>query len=336
MHEAWERYRDLFRRYPMHGLPKWTQVSIFYNSVNTPTWMMLDNSANGTLLDKPPREGLEILEKRAQNDYQHPTTRRGSMRRGTTQLESSDTILAQISALTIMVKNMQKQSNIQEVKVMDSFYELCGNNHDSSKCEQNLESNCYVGNYNRNVMSNTYNPTWKKYPNFSWQNQNNTLNPNTSNHQGYQTQPRQNQPLNPPRKEYQQPNNYKTLENTLNTFMIQTSAYMARTYQFIQKIDQFMDRTEMKMQNQEATLKSLENQFGKQGEDFVAKPNAATVLDGPASVVAPVSAKAPDSTGEDHEIPLNPKETDPVAAAPQPKLPRTDTLEDIRPPPPFP
>ncbi|KAK9044977.1 hypothetical protein V6N11_058867 [Hibiscus sabdariffa] len=69
MHEAWERYRDLFRRCPMHGLPKWTQVSIFYNSVNTPTRMMLDASANGTLLDKPPRESLEILEKLAQNDY---------------------------------------------------------------------------------------------------------------------------------------------------------------------------------------------------------------------------------------------------------------------------
>ncbi|KAK8690278.1 hypothetical protein V6N13_088976 [Hibiscus sabdariffa] len=80
MHEAWKRYRDLYRRYPMHGLPKWTQVSIFYNSINTPTRMMLDASANGTLLDKPPREGLVILEKLTQNDYQHPTTRRGTMR----------------------------------------------------------------------------------------------------------------------------------------------------------------------------------------------------------------------------------------------------------------
>ncbi|KAK8563353.1 hypothetical protein V6N12_035501 [Hibiscus sabdariffa] len=98
MHVAWERYRDLFRRCPMHGLPEWTQVSIFYNSVNTPTRMMLDASANGTLLDKSPRESLEILDKLAQNDYQHPTSRRGTPRRGTAQLNSSDTILAQISA----------------------------------------------------------------------------------------------------------------------------------------------------------------------------------------------------------------------------------------------
>ncbi|KAL4367854.1 hypothetical protein GQ457_05G021520 [Hibiscus cannabinus] len=38
----------------------------------------------------------------------------------TAQLDSSNTILAQISALTNFVKNMQKQSNIQEVKI-DAF-----------------------------------------------------------------------------------------------------------------------------------------------------------------------------------------------------------------------
>ncbi|KAL4362907.1 hypothetical protein GQ457_04G017190 [Hibiscus cannabinus] len=83
MHKEWERYRHLFRCCPMHGLPEWTQVYIFYNSINTPTRMMHDASANDTLLDKPPREGLEILEKLTQNDYQHPTTQRGTMRRGT-------------------------------------------------------------------------------------------------------------------------------------------------------------------------------------------------------------------------------------------------------------
>ncbi|KAL4303590.1 hypothetical protein GQ457_10G012870 [Hibiscus cannabinus] len=80
IHEAWKRYIELLRRCLMHGLPEWTQVSICYNSINTPTRMMLDLSTNDTLLDKPPREGLEILENLAQNDYQHPTTRRGNMR----------------------------------------------------------------------------------------------------------------------------------------------------------------------------------------------------------------------------------------------------------------
>ncbi|KAK8644588.1 hypothetical protein V6N13_123890 [Hibiscus sabdariffa] len=115
---------------------------------------------------------------------------------------------------------MQRQPKIQEVKVMDTFYEICGRNHNSTKCGQNPESSYYVGNYNKNVMSNTYNPEWRKHTNFSWQNQNNTLNTSTSNQPGYQNNPRQ---------EYQQPNNYKTLENTLTAFMTQTSAYMVRT-----------------------------------------------------------------------------------------------------------
>ncbi|KAK8534653.1 hypothetical protein V6N12_057297 [Hibiscus sabdariffa] len=183
--------------------------------------------------------------------------------------------------------------------------------------------------------------------------------------------------MNPPRQEYQQPNNYKTLENTLVAFMTKTSAYMARMDQFIQKTDAFMDKTDMRMQNQEAALKSLENQVGqisqvinarpmegfpsdtevaksatheqckaittrsgrnlqppnksKQWEETATNPNATIVPDDPAS------ADAPTSVGEDHEIPLNPKEADPIAiTTPQIRPPRTETLEDIRPPPPFP
>ncbi|KAK8628788.1 hypothetical protein V6N13_009371 [Hibiscus sabdariffa] len=142
---------------------------------------MLDASANGTLLDKPPRESLEILDKLAQNDYQHPTSRRGTTRRGPAQLDSSDTILAQIASLTNMVKNMQKQPRTQEVRAIEAFCELCGNNHDASECGQNVESSCDVGNYNKNTMSNTYNPAWRNHPSISWKNQNNTLNPQQPN-----------------------------------------------------------------------------------------------------------------------------------------------------------
>ncbi|KAL4341625.1 hypothetical protein GQ457_08G026530 [Hibiscus cannabinus] len=102
----------------------------------------------------------------------------------------------------------------------------------------------------------------RKHPNFSWHNQNNTLNPQSTNQQGYQNQPRQHLQQNLSRQEYQHPKDYKTLEKTLSQFMAQTSTYMARTYMFIQKTDVFMDKTEMKMQNQDATLKSLEAQVG--------------------------------------------------------------------------
>ncbi|KAK8584234.1 hypothetical protein V6N12_068480 [Hibiscus sabdariffa] len=158
--------------------------------------------------------------------------------------------------------------------------------------------------------------------------------------------------------------------------MTQTSAYMARTDHFIQKTDEFMDRTEMRMQNQDDALKSLENQVGqisqvlnkrqregflsdtevakgathkqckvistrsgrilitpnkdKQGEDTVANSEAATVSDNPARVDAPASAR------EDYDIPIEPKKADIVAATPQPKPTRLDTMEESRLPSPFP
>ena len=178
MYEAWERYRELLLKCPLHGFPTWTQVTMFYNAVNTPTRMMLDASANGTLLDRRPEEAIELLNRLAKNDYQFPSARRGGIRRHSTtrDYDSTDSITAQLANLTNLVMNMQ--NNRQEVKVVDLFCENCGGNHNFSECVQNPESSCYVGQYNRNnnTMSNTYNPAWKKHPNFSWSNPNNALN----------------------------------------------------------------------------------------------------------------------------------------------------------------
>ena len=54
---------------------------MFYNGVNESTRMMLDASANGTLLDKSPEEAFDILDRIANNDYQFPSTRLGTERK---------------------------------------------------------------------------------------------------------------------------------------------------------------------------------------------------------------------------------------------------------------
>ncbi|KAK8713149.1 hypothetical protein V6N13_148372 [Hibiscus sabdariffa] len=266
MHEAWERYRDLFRRCPMHGLPEWTQVSIFYNSVNTPTRMMLDASANGTLLDKPPRESLEILDKLAQNDYQHPTSRRGNTRRGPAQLDSSDTILAQIASLT----NMQ------------------------------VESSCYVGNYNRNTLSNTYNPAWRNHPNFSWKNQNNTLNPQQPTQTGFQNQSRQNPQLQP-RQEFQQPT---------------------------EPIGGFPSNTEVAKGAIHEQCNAITTRSGK----ILKNNQEETAVKPPPATDTPAEADAPAQASEDHQTP---PPTIGEASAEYSHA-QSDEPEEIRLPPPFP
>ncbi|KAE8725369.1 hypothetical protein F3Y22_tig00008957pilonHSYRG00158 [Hibiscus syriacus] len=81
MYECWDRYKALLRKCSNHGFQDWTQVVMFYNGVNAPTRMMLDASANETLLDKSRAEAFDILDKIATNDYQFPSTRLGAGRK---------------------------------------------------------------------------------------------------------------------------------------------------------------------------------------------------------------------------------------------------------------
>ena len=41
-YETWERFKDLLRKCPHHGLPMWMQVQTFYNSLHHNTQTMVD------------------------------------------------------------------------------------------------------------------------------------------------------------------------------------------------------------------------------------------------------------------------------------------------------
>ncbi|KAK8713624.1 hypothetical protein V6N13_148836 [Hibiscus sabdariffa] len=175
----------------------------------------------------------------------------------------------------------------------------------------------------------------------------------------------QNQQQLLPRQEYQQPTDYKNLENTLTHFMAQTSAYMARTDRLIQKTDAFMDRTEMKLQNHDATLKSLETHVGQISQILSSRPiggfpsdievakgatheqckaittRSVKILTSTqrgmtpnpsAATDTPAEADEPAQVSEDH---CNPHTTMGESSAESSNA-KSDKPEEIRPPPPFP
>ena len=45
LHEAWERYKELLRLCPHHGLPEWLQIQMFYNGLTSSNKNMVDASA---------------------------------------------------------------------------------------------------------------------------------------------------------------------------------------------------------------------------------------------------------------------------------------------------
>ncbi|XP_056171576.1 F-box/LRR-repeat protein At3g03360-like [Syzygium oleosum] len=70
LYEAWERFKELLRRCPHHGLPVWMQVHTFYNGVMPNLRSTIDAAAGGTLNNKSPEEAFDLLEEMAANSYQ--------------------------------------------------------------------------------------------------------------------------------------------------------------------------------------------------------------------------------------------------------------------------
>ena len=70
LYEAWERFKELLRKYPHHGIPSWIQMEIFYNGLNAQIRTIVDAFANGALLAKSYNQAYDLLEKMASNNYQ--------------------------------------------------------------------------------------------------------------------------------------------------------------------------------------------------------------------------------------------------------------------------
>ncbi|KAL4290790.1 hypothetical protein GQ457_14G013030 [Hibiscus cannabinus] len=122
MYEAWDIYKELFQKCPMHGFNDWMQVEIFYQGVNTPTRMMLDVAANGTILDKSAEEAFEILDRLANNYYQFPSNRRELVRQNTKIMthDQTNAMTDQLAELTSIVKTLQKSKETYEVKSQEA------------------------------------------------------------------------------------------------------------------------------------------------------------------------------------------------------------------------
>ncbi|GJV92743.1 hypothetical protein Tco_1540556 [Tanacetum coccineum] len=66
LYNAWNRFKDLLRKVPHHGLDLWLQVQIFYDHVNYTTQMAIDYAAGGRLRKLRPEEAWETIENLAQ------------------------------------------------------------------------------------------------------------------------------------------------------------------------------------------------------------------------------------------------------------------------------
>ena len=108
LYDAWERFMELLKRCPHHGIPCCIQLETFYNGLNPSTRLMVDASANWALLSKSYNEAYEILERITKNNYQWLSARQAAAR-GTIEVHNRDALTAlsaQITTLLNMVNVM--------------------------------------------------------------------------------------------------------------------------------------------------------------------------------------------------------------------------------------
>ena len=74
VYDTQERFKDLLRRCPHHGLLTWLQVQAFYNGLNHATKQMIGVVVGGTLNSKTPKAIQELFEEMAMNNYQWHTS----------------------------------------------------------------------------------------------------------------------------------------------------------------------------------------------------------------------------------------------------------------------
>ena len=244
LYEAWERYKELLRRCPHHGLPDWLQLQIFYNGMMSTSRTLVDAAAGGSLMGKRLEDAYDLLEEMAANAYQWPVERNTSKKAlGVHELDVLTTLSSQVASLSKQVSSLTAQANV--IRTPAEACDLCGGPHLSTQC---LEGNPfmpsqpeqahYVGNQNRqnDPFSNTYNPGWRNHPNLGWRSNQNVFKPQGN----YQQQAFQ--PPNPPQQKV-------NLEDALAQLTMNTS--------------QFMARTDATLKSQEASIKNLEVQMGQ-------------------------------------------------------------------------
>ncbi|KAL5544723.1 hypothetical protein UlMin_008507 [Ulmus minor] len=231
LYEAWERFKDLLRKCPHHGLSLWMQVQTFYNGLLSNTQTMVDAASGGAFFNKSPEEGYDLIEVMAGNNF--VKSERSAQKRptGLHDLDAFNKLAAQVALLNNNFKSLNVAS------VLNVSCENCAENHSNVECqfvgqaqENSPDQVNYVANNQRqfNPNSNYYNPGWRNHPNFSWSNNQNVQKPPS----GFQAQEKK-----------------PTMEETFTQFMTRTNA--------------FIDDTQANFRNQGASIRNLEHQVGE-------------------------------------------------------------------------
>ena len=78
LYTAWERFKRLLKRCPMHGIDLTTQMDIFYHAMNYASKGIIDASCCGAFKIKNVEEARQLIQDLAKCNYKAPSEASGS------------------------------------------------------------------------------------------------------------------------------------------------------------------------------------------------------------------------------------------------------------------
>ncbi|XP_052179914.1 uncharacterized protein LOC127793168 [Diospyros lotus] len=191
-HEAWERFKELLRKCPSHGFPLPAQNYYFYTGLTPYSHSAVDSTAGGFIRNKSVGQLHDLFETMSEQFVMWPNRNSHKRVAGIQEVDVNTLMLAKIDALSKQMEALKYSPSVNMVQGSLSVCVTCGTTHQSSECPLIImdssftEQAAYAQNFPcqqnfqrplNNPFSQTYNPSWRNHPNFSYGNNQSIQNP---------------------------------------------------------------------------------------------------------------------------------------------------------------
>ena len=276
LYVAWERFKRLLKRCPMHGIDLKTQMDIVYHALNDISKGIIDASCCGAFKRKSAEEARDLIEDLAKCNMKTPSEfSRGTSRgKGILELNKMSAMEAKLDAIMHRMDKQEKKTyTAHEIGAVER--ELLKEGADRAVEEQfyNTEEAKYLGeqrNYHFKPNTNLpthYHPALRNHENLSYgggasQGPRQVQNPP----QGYQQPPRfqqQQQQGIEHRNEYHGQRRARSFEEQMLQFMGDNKKLLNLHEQKFAELGAAATNFQVFQNTTNATLKNLETQVGQ-------------------------------------------------------------------------
>ena len=272
LYTAWERYKRLLKRCPMHGIDLKTQMDIFYHSMNYTSKGIIDVACGGAFRRRRAEEARQLIEDLTRCNMRPPSESSGSSSRAKgnamIELNKMSDMEAKLDALMHRLdKRMHSANEIGEVERDGRVNNAEGRAEEGSYAVEEAnyfnEQRAYHFKPNPNLPTH-YTPALRNHEKFSYGGGAQHVPRHGQNfQQGYAPPRFQQQQQGEGKNEYQGQKRAQTFEDQMLQFMGENKKLLNFHEQKFAELEASNTNSQIFQKTTNASLKNLETQIGK-------------------------------------------------------------------------